>query len=105
MTRPELAEVLRAQARSLLALADALEAAPATTAPAPLLQQQELAAALGVSVDLLRKLKPPPPHVMVGSARRYELAAVRAWLDSAHHDQTPPNVVALSRRKAPGGAR
>jgi hypothetical protein len=58
---------------------------PANVAPAPLLDRAGLAAALGVSIPHVDKLKRRPgfPVVHVGDAPRFDLADVRRYLREA----------------------
>lgn len=90
------ADELRALIRD--AVADALGA----QRPARLLTPRELAAELGVSVDTIeRRAREGLPHVLVGTRRRFDAGACRAWL--AARPKASSNVVALSGRRA--GAR
>jgi hypothetical protein len=108
------------------ALLDALLDGPApSTAPplapapaAPLCDKREIARALSVSVATVDRLdREGQPHVRIGDAKRYDLAAVLAWhrerserpetaptLPPANETNGSPGVRRLSRARA-GGPR
>lgn len=83
-TMATLRDVVGAQERALLAIADALDAGHVLAAPAavtpPLVDKREVARLLGVSVATVDRLdRAGQPHVRVGDARRYQIDDVLAW--------------------------
>jgi hypothetical protein len=89
-------------------LLDALLPAPAEPAPPspalsspppPLVDKRELARALAVSVATIDRLdREGQPHVRIGDAKRYDVAAVLAWHRerSARADAPEAGPIALS---------
>ena len=86
----------------------------ATFAPsAVLLARSGLALALGCSVATIDRMdREGMPHTIVGRTRRYDLASVRAWLNTRQERAIPPTtttaeVVTLAgcRRVSRGGVR
>jgi hypothetical protein len=114
------ADALEALVRTLRAQSSALDAAQASTLPPPseakplLLNKKQIARALRVSASSIDRLdRDGQPHVRVGTAKRYDLAAVLAWhaersarigstRRSAHSPASEPSGVRLLSRRRRG---
>jgi hypothetical protein len=75
------------------------QVAPAPApAPVPLVDKRELARLLDVSVATIDRLaRSGMPFQPVGDARRFDIAACRAWLaDHGKHAAVPPALLAES---------
>ena len=56
----------------------------------PLLARSALALALGCSLATIDRMdRDGMPHTIIGRTRRYDLAAVRAWLDTRKMPEAP----------------
>lgn len=77
---------------------EALPLASPLATPAPLIDKRELARTISVSVATIDRLdREGQPHVRIGDAKRYDVAAVLAW----HRERPAPAVARPALTDAP----